>query len=68
MLNILSRFRHLRNAIPSGIDAKVRTIYESARKISEFLRFMNLQEKTQNFFQNYAFFGRKSRFRGTKHT
>ena len=24
------------NAIPSGIDAKVRTIYESARKISEF--------------------------------
>ena len=29
---------------------------------------MNLQEKTQNFFQNYAFFGRKSRFRGTKHT
>ena len=31
------------NAIPSGIDAKVRTIYESARKISEFfpeLRFL----------------------------
>ena len=22
---------------------------------------MNLQEKSQNFFQNYAFFGRKSR-------
>ena len=28
---------------------------------------MNLQEKTRNFFQNYAFFGRKSRFRGTKY-
>ena len=26
----------LGNAIPSGIDAKVRTIYESARKNSEF--------------------------------
>ena len=27
---------------------------------------MNLQEKTRNFFQNYVFFERKHRFRGTK--
>ena len=41
--NIYIEFRMLRNAILSGFDAKVRTIYESARKNTKFfpeLRFL----------------------------